>query len=1195
LPDIPGDSTTTASITVGGTVNGTLETAVDHDWFRIDLTAGQSITVFVDGTTLEDSYLRIHNAAGTVLYENDDINPGIVRDSRLSFTATSTGTYYIDVGSFEETYAGDYQVSVSVYTPPPLATYDQIANQLVEGYWGGDDHHFNVSQGGSLTVNVTGLTAAGKTLAREALKLWGDVIGVQFVEVTSGGQITFNDDQPGAFTDGSWSSGIISSSHVNISTQWLADYGTGLNSYSFQSYVHEIGHALGLGHAGNYNGSATYPYDASFQNDAWVTSIMSYFSPTDNTYFAGQGFTENFVVTPMMADIVAMQTLYGLSTTTRTGDTIYGFHSTAGRAVYDASANPTVGYTIFDSGGTDTLDYSGFGTSQTINLNPETFSNVGSGVGNVAIARGVVIENAVGGSGSELIIGNSANNILDGGGGNDTVSYETASAGVTVDLSTAAPQNTIAAGVDTVQNFENLRGSAFGDVLTARGSGIIWAGAGNDVIHGSIWGGDHLYGESGDDTFVPGKGFDFVDGGVGWDTVDFSAYASGVTADLGNQGPNSYAFYTSVEQANGSAFDDRLAGTSGANILNGAAGNDALDGALGDDAIDGGSGSDTASYASSFTGVSVSLALAGAPQATGDTGSDTLVSIENLSGSFFNDSLTGDSGNNVLTGLDGNDVLNGGVGSDTMVGGFGDDKYYIADPGDVVVEAANQGDDMVFVLGTYTLAQGVSIETLVALNQSSTDPLVLTGNEFGQSLYGNLGDNYLNGGQGNDFLVGLAGNDNLLGGTGADDMQGGTGNDVYYADQAGDRIFENAGEGSDLVVATASYTLTDGAAVETMSADPNAGNINLTGNEFAQSIYGNAGNNNIAGMGGADFLVGGAGNDTYYVDPSDFIGEDVGGGDDTIVIATSYILREGNEIETLVALNQSSTDPVNLTGNEFGQSLYGSQGNNMLNGGGGNDFLVGLGGNDFLIGGPGNDNMAGGAGNDLYYVEDSGDQIFENAGEGDDLAVCFASFALGAGQSVETLSAAEGSSAIDLTGNALGQSLYGNAGANVLSGNGGADYLSGSAGNDTFVLANPNGGGIASIADYASGDVVDVTQVLSVAAGTDLVGGGYLRISGGGQIQVDTNGGGDQWVSLSNINGSASVTIRYLSGGTPTDLSVAHSASAAQLDPAAATKLQPSTGIDHDAAALDPAFTAHDAWHLDPLAIHHDTPWLIGA
>src|SRR6185503_943981 len=167
------------------------------------------------------------------------------------------------------------------------------------------------------------------------------------------------------------------------------------------------------------------------------------------------------------------------------------------------------------------------------------------------------------------------------------------------------------------------------------------------------------------------------------------------------------------------------------------------------------------------------------------------------------------------------------------------------------------------VLGTYTLGDGVSVETLVALNQSSTDPLVLTGNEFGQSLYGNLGDNYLNGGQGADFLVGLAGNDSLLGGTGADNMAGGVGNDIYYVDNSGDQVIELAGEGDDLVVATASLSLTDAAAVETMSADPGAGNINLTGNEFAQSLYGNAGNNILTGLGGADYLVGGAGNDTY--------------------------------------------------------------------------------------------------------------------------------------------------------------------------------------------------------------------------------------------------------------------------------------------------------------------------------------------
>ena len=167
------------------------------------------------------------------------------------------------------------------------------------------------------------------------------------------------------------------------------------------------------------------------------------------------------------------------------------------------------------------------------------------------------------------------------------------------------------------------------------------------------------------------------------------------------------------------------------------------------------------------------------------------------------------------------------------------------------------------------------------------------------------------------------------------------------------------GEGDDILVATASFTLNDGAEVETISADPNAGNVNLTGNEYGQSLYGNNGNNVLTGGGGSDFMVGGAGNDVYYVDTSDFIGEDVGGGDDTIVVATSYTLREGNAIEALVALNQASSDPVNFTGNEFGQSLYGSEGVNHLDGGAGNDFLVGQGGNDFLVGGRGQRQSAG--------------------------------------------------------------------------------------------------------------------------------------------------------------------------------------------------------------------------------------------
>ncbi|MGB3737986.1 MAG: M10 family metallopeptidase C-terminal domain-containing protein, partial [Pontixanthobacter sp.] len=132
-----------------------------------------------------------------------------------------------------------------------------------------------------------------------------------------------------------------------------------------------------------------------------------------------------FVITPMVADILALQTLYGATTTTRIGDDIYGVGNTTGRVAFGTSDGATdaagnlLAFTIIDNGGIDTLDYSSFSAPQTIDLNPETFSNVGGNVGNMSIARGTVIENAVGGSGDDVLIGNAVDNMLSGGAGRD--------------------------------------------------------------------------------------------------------------------------------------------------------------------------------------------------------------------------------------------------------------------------------------------------------------------------------------------------------------------------------------------------------------------------------------------------------------------------------------------------------------------------------------------------------------------------------------------------------------------------------------------------------------------------------------------------------------------------------------------------------------------------------------------------------
>ena len=426
MVDIPANNTTTATITVGGSTTNSLEVSGDHDWFKISLTSGQSITVALNGITLEDPYLRIRDSSGTVIYSNDDINTGVNLNSLLSFQANYSGIYYIDVGSYESPQipggTGDYQLNVTTWSPPPLWTNDQIAQQLVTGYWGDGMHRFVLDQARTITVNITGLDFNGQNLATTALQQWSSITGINFVQTSGAAQITFTDDDPdgGAFTESTYSGADIATSHVNIDAGWLTNYGSNVGSYSYQAYLHEIGHALGLGHAGNYNTTASYPYDALYQNDAWSTSVMSYFSQTDNTYFGGQGFDDAYLVTPMVADILAMQQMYGLSTTTRSGDTTYGFNSNAGNP-YNAAVLFNVAYTIFDTGGTDTMDFSGYDVSQVLNLNPESFSSIGTLDGNVSIARGTIIENAIGGGGADVIIGNSVANIITGGDGNDNL------------------------------------------------------------------------------------------------------------------------------------------------------------------------------------------------------------------------------------------------------------------------------------------------------------------------------------------------------------------------------------------------------------------------------------------------------------------------------------------------------------------------------------------------------------------------------------------------------------------------------------------------------------------------------------------------------------------------------------------------------------------------------------------------------
>ncbi|MGL4968043.1 MAG: beta strand repeat-containing protein [Inquilinus sp.] len=441
------------------------------------------------------------------------------------------------------------------------------------------------------------------------------------------------------------------------------------------------------------------------------------------------------------------------------------------------------------------------------------------GAGNDRLEGGNGSDSLYGDAGDDVLVDSSigTTDLLDGGDGTDTADYHLYSQNIYLNLQLGIGGGT---GNITLVSIENLIGTIYSnDTLIGDG--------GSNVLDG-LAGKDSLQGGGGDDVLRGGAGADQLNGGAGSDTASYYTSKVGVTVDLGagtGTGDAVGDTFIDIENLTGSGQgSDTLIGTAGANILSGWGGSDLLRGGAGADTLDGGIGVDTATYYSSTAAVTVDLAAGSG--SGGDAQGDTLIDIENLTGSNLGgDTLIGAAGANALAGWGGDDVLRGGAGADTLDGGAGSDtaSYYTGAAGVTVnlTTGAGTGGD----------AQG---DTLVSIEN-------LAGSNLGNdSLIGNAGAN---------TLSGLGGDDVLRGGAGADRLDGGDGSDTasYYTGTVGVTVNLTAGTGS------------GGDA----QGDTYAGIENVTGSAGADQITGSAVANALNGWAGQDVLRGGGGADRF--------------------------------------------------------------------------------------------------------------------------------------------------------------------------------------------------------------------------------------------------------------------------------------------------------------------------------------------
>ncbi len=623
---------------VADTFLGSIGHDGDLDMVRVRLEQGHRYTFDVQGIGLSDTVLAVFDRAGNEMGFNDDF--GTWDHSQVTISTGAAGDYFLRVGGYGSA-TGSYRLTATDNGAPTNTQpvqMQQIAHQLTDGFWnslGGGRRAFDVAPGGTLSVDMSQLNAEGQQLARMALNAWSQVTGIRFDNTSragSGADIFMDDaEEAGAYSQHQRITGnTVEHAIVNIPLSWhRASPGEGYASYEYQTYLHELGHALGLGHAGNYNGAGTYGIDNDYGNDSWQATVMSYFSQTENTVVNA---SYAFAVTPMIADILAMQDLYGTPAGQQGGNTVWGANGNVGGALGQAMALITRGedltMTIFDQGGNDRLNLGNDTRAQVINLQPGTTSSIYGLTGNLSIAQGSVIETLYCGRGNDRATGNAADNYLWGNAGNDT-------------LLGAAGDNSLEGGTGA----DSLVGGAGNDlyIIDALDTIVELADGGIDRVRSWV---NHALGDNLEALLL--------------------AWKTDARFATGNSAANTVV---------GSLHDNYLSGAAGNDTLFGMDGNDTLAGNAGRDRLVGGAGDDlylldrfdtvveAAAGGIDTVQAAFDLTLADNVECATITGNNAVTVI----GNALDNVITGNGAANTIVSGGGSDVLWGGGGSDVFV------------------------------------------------------------------------------------------------------------------------------------------------------------------------------------------------------------------------------------------------------------------------------------------------------------------------------------------------------------------------------------------------------------------------------------------------------------------------------------------------------------------------------------------------